>query len=73
MLCDDMLQRPWPTRIVLAAGEDRQRVVVSDPEPVGREQRRYDSPTSSTDEEDAHVSLPAFWTQLTQKVRQDCF
>ena len=73
MPCDNMLQKAMADQSFLAAGEDRQRVVVSDPEPASRAQRRYDSPISSTDEEDAHISLPAFWSQLTQKVRQDCF
>ena len=53
-----------------AADGERQRLHISDGEPAEGVTRRYDSPTSSTDEELADASAPVFWSQLTHKVSQ---
>ena len=53
-----------------AAAEERQRLHINDSEPGEGAKRRYDSPTSSTDEENAEVPVHGFWNQLTHKVRR---
>ena len=57
----------------ICTGEDRQRLHITDSEPAEGAAGRYDSPTSSTDEETAHLSVPDLWNQLTQKVCQSMF
>jgi len=52
-----------------STAEEQQRLHVDDSGPVDVLKMRYDSPTSSTDEED--VTAPGFWNQVTHKVSQD--